>query len=211
VLRAVRDAVAAQLPVKVTLAWIEQDNPLLTDVMRDRTACAEDLPVPIVVPLLLSRGTHTSRDLPPEARGPLGPDPLLTRILLDRLRQARIAAGRPLVLAATGSSDPLGTLDVMTQAQMLETAWEAPVRAGFVTGEPSLAAAAQAASSASADGEQSRWSGPPAIVSYFLAPGRLPDSARAETEHLGTHPALIELVLTRYRGVAPVGVTRMGL
>ncbi len=205
VLRALRDAVAARLSVEVTLAWIELDTPLIGDVMRAR----EDPPV--VVPLLLSRGTHTARDLPPGARRALGPDPILTAILLDRLREAAITPGRPLVLAATGSTDPLGTCDLLAQAEMLEAAWKAPVRPGFVTGEPSLSAATEAASAAAGESTQNRSSEPPAVVSYFLAPGRLPDSAEADTDHLGTHPALIELVLMRYHGVAPLGVTRMGL
>lgn len=201
VLRALRDAVAIRLaPLHVVLAWIELDTPLLSDVL-GRTAGAARPPV--VVPLLLSRGTHMSRDLPATATAPLGPDPVLTQILLDRLREAGIAAGRPLVLAATGSADPAGIADVHTQAELLEAAWGAPVRAGFVTAAPSLSSAA--ATVAGLD------HGDPAIVSYFLTGGRLPDSAQADTAHLGGHPALVELVLTRYRGAAPVGVTRMGL
>jgi sirohydrochlorin ferrochelatase len=40
------------------------------------------------------------------------------------------------------------------------------------------------------------------VVSYFLAPGLLPDAARAVTRPLGDHPAVADLVLTRYRQVA---------
>jgi sirohydrochlorin ferrochelatase len=187
--------------VDVRLAWIELDDPLLSDLVPP----AGD-PSTVVVPLLLSRGTHVSRDLPAGAREPLGPDPLLTQILLDRLAEARIAAGRPLVLAATGSTDATGIADVRCQARMLEQAWGAPVGAGFVTAEPSIEAAAAQARAAA--GPQSA---PAAVVSYFLAPGRLADLARADTGHLGGHPALVALVLMRYRGAAPVGVTRMGL
>ena len=187
--------------VSVVLAWIELDTPLISDVVPAGTHPAE---TPIVVPLLLSRGTHVARDLPPGARAPLGPDPLLTTMLMDRIAEAGIAPGRPLVLAATGSTDPEGIADVQDQAQLLEDAWGAPVRAGFVTAQPSLAEASE-------DAATEAGTAPPAIVSYFLAPGRLPDSARADTAHLGDHPALVELVLMRYRGTAPGGVTRMGL
>jgi sirohydrochlorin ferrochelatase len=215
VLGGLRDAVAARLaPAQVTLAWIELDAPLVADLVANLVSHPQaragahrpsERP-PIVVPLLLSRGTHVVRDLPPTATAPLGPDPLLTRILLDRIAEAAIAAGRPLVLAATGTSHPEGVSDVTAQAAMLEAAWGAPVRAGFVTAEPSLASAAAAASAASANpGARA------AIVSYFLAPGRLSDGAGADTEHLGHHPTLVELVLARYRGAAPVGVTQMGL
>jgi sirohydrochlorin ferrochelatase len=216
-LRGLRDAVAARLaPLRVVLAWIELDAPLLTDLIGppegDERATQQSGPV--IIPLLLSRGTHTARDLPAAAAPPLGPDPMLTRMLLDRLREAGIAAGRPLVLAAAGSADALGTLDVSRQAQMLEAAWGAPVRAGFVTSEPSLEAAAAQASAASAltpgQGTSPAHTAP-AVVSYFLAPGRLPSSARPDTEHLGSHPQLVELVLLRYRATAPDGVTRLGL
>jgi sirohydrochlorin ferrochelatase len=208
VLRKLRDAVAARLaPLSVVLAWIEFDEPLLADVLPSSSNPAT---APVVVPLLLARGTHALRDLPPAATGPLGPDPLLTRMLIDRIGQAGIVTGRPLVLAAAGSADPSGALDVMTQARMLESAWHAPVRAGFVTAEPSIAAAAAAAAAAPRNGPSPAQSAP-AIVSYFLAPGRLPDSAGAETAHLGDHPALVELVLMRYRGAEPVGLGRLGL
>lgn len=211
VLGELRDAVAAHLaPARVTLAWIELDAPLIADLVANlpldpRSASVPDTPV--VVPLLLSRGTHVSRDLPASATPPLGPDALLTRILLDRVAEAAIAPGRPLVLAATGTSDPAGIADVVRQAAMLEAAWGAPVRAGFVTAEPSISSAAAAASAASPVRAKTE----PAIVSYFLAPGRLSDGAGAETAHLGGHPELVELVLARYRGASPVGVTQMGL
>ncbi len=214
VLRRLRDAVAERLaPLTVVLAWIELDRPLLTDVIGPVEAAGTP-PATVVVPLLLSRGTHLARDLPPTAAAPLGPDPLLTHMLLERVRQAGIAPGRPLVLAAAGSADPLGTSDVSEQAQMLEAAWGAPVRAGFVTSEPSLASAAEDAAAASRSLRENATSPaalPPAVVSYFLAPGRLPRSARPHTEHIGTHPALVELVLLRYRAAAPDGVTRLGL
>ena len=199
VLRGLRDAVAKELhPLRVVLAWIELDSPLVTEVVPPAGSDRSE-PQPVVVPLLLSRGTHVARDLPPGARPPLGPDPLLTQILLDRIHEAGIAPGRPLVLAATGSTDPDGTADVLRQAELLEAAWGAAVRVGFVTGLPSVADAV------------SQCGEPPAIVSYFLAPGRLPDTAGCQTAHLGTHPALVHLVVARYSGAAPVGVTQMDL
>jgi sirohydrochlorin ferrochelatase len=195
VLRGLRDAVAKQLhPLGVVLAWIELDSPLVTEIVP-----VAGHPMPVVVPLLLSRGTHVARDLPAGARPPLGPDPLLTEILLDRIHEAGIAPSRPLVLAAAGTTDPDGVADVQRQAQLLEAAWGASVRVGFVTGLPSVSDAVRQS------GESA------AIVSYFLAPGRLPDSAGCETAHLGTHPALVHLVVARYSGAKPVGVTHMDL
>ncbi len=213
-LRRLRDAVAARLaPRTVVLAWIELDAPLLSDVIGalDDTGPQH---IPVVIPLLLSRGTHLTRDLPKTATPPLGPDPMLTQMLLDRLREAGVAPGRPLVLGAAGSPDPLGTFDVSAQAEMLEEGWGAPVRAGFVTSKPSLADAAEqaaAAGRAAAKHVLSPAGSAPAVVSYFLAPGRLPRRAGPDTEHIGSHPALVDLVLLRYRAAAPDGVTRLGL
>src|SRR4051812_17908961 len=56
VLRALRDAIAAELSARrVVLAWIELDTPLVSDVMAQ---LADPGNPPVVVPLLLSRGTH---------------------------------------------------------------------------------------------------------------------------------------------------------
>ena len=190
ILGGLRDAVAARLPhASVLLAWIELDVPLLADVLPPKAALQRAVP-PVVVPLLLSRGTHVTRDLPPGAAPPLGPDPVLTTILLDRISTAGIAAGRALVLAATGSNDPDAGADIEAQAALLERAWRAPVGVGFVTASPSIA-------DACADLERTHGA-PPAVVSYFLAPGRLPASARADTGYIGDHPLLVDLVLDRY-------------
>src|ERR1700712_4619759 len=104
--------VAARLPgVEVRLGFIELSAPLLTDVL-------PELDDPVVVPLLLSRGTHVARDLPEGATPPLGPDPVLTAVLLDRITEAQIPSGTPLVLAGTGSATSEGQEDVCGQAAL---------------------------------------------------------------------------------------------
>jgi sirohydrochlorin ferrochelatase len=183
------DNVAARLPgLDVRLGFIELSSPLLTDVL-------PELDDPVVVPLLLSRGTHVVRDLPEDAAPPLGPDPLLTEVLLDRIGEAGIPEGTPLVLAGTGSATTEGQADVRAQAALLEDGWNAPVIAAFVTAAGPTVPEAVAQLTVSAGR-------PPAVVSYFLAPGLLPDAARAVTRPLGDHPAVADLVLTRYRQVA---------
>lgn len=178
-------AVRRRLPqVEVALAYIDFGSPSFP-------AEHVRLPDAVIVPLLLSRGTHTTRDLPPEATSPLGPDPRLTGALLDRTREAGIAPAMPLVLAATGTLDRDGRADVREQARLVQAAWGAPVRAGFVTAaEPTV--------------EQARCAvlaehGAVAVVGYFLAPGRLPTTSGAVTDPLGDHPDVVELVVDRYR------------
>lgn len=184
--------VAARLPdVDVRLGFIELSDPLLTDVL-------PQLDDPVVVPLLLSRGTHVFRDLPAEAAAPLGPDPVLTAVLLDRIAEAGIDRSTPLVLAGTGSATAEGQQDVRSQAAMLAEHWPAGVTAAFVTAaHPTVAEATEDVRATS--GVE------PAVVSYFLAPGLLPDAARAATRPLGDHPAVADLVLARYQQVLPVG------
>ena len=147
-----------------------------------------------MVPLLLSRGTHIARDLPGDAAPPLGPDPVLTDVLLDRIAEASIPSGTPLVLAATGSATAEGRADVRAQAELLEQRWGAPVVGAFVTTSPTIAEAVEQL--------RERTGSAPAVVSYFLAPGLLPDSAQAVTRPLGDHPAVADLVATRYRRCA---------
>lgn len=192
-LRVLVDNVTTRLPgVDVRLGFIELSSPLLTDVL-------PELDDPVVVPLLLSRGTHVVRDLPEDAARPLGPDPVLTGVLLDRIAEAGIDPARPLVLAGTGSATDEGQQDVREQAAMLEQHWPAGVTAAFVTAaRPTVAEAITAVTAERGVA--------PAVVSYFLAPGLLPDAARADTRPLGDHPAVADLVLARYRSVAPVGL-----
>jgi sirohydrochlorin ferrochelatase len=185
-LRVLVDNVSALLPgVDVRLGFIELSAPLLTDVL-------PELDAPVVVPLLLSRGTHIARDLPEDAAPALGPDAVLTAALLDRVVEAGIPAATPLVLAATGSATTEGQDDVRTQAAMLAGHWPAGVTAAFVTAARPTVEEAIEQVTAERGTE-------PAVVSYFLAPGLLPDAARAATRPLGDHPAVAGLVATRYR------------
>ncbi len=190
-LEALTAAVSALLPdTAVQLAWIEFGAPLVSALQPfDRH---EDVR-PIVVPLLLAHGMHLEQDMPAEAdvTPPLGPDPQLTAVLLDQVAQAGIAAGCPLVLAATGSKHTQGRTDVEQQARWLEGAWGAPVSAAFVTSSPSIADATAELTAATGT--------PPAVVGYFLAPGRLPTASGAVTSPLSSHPGVADLVADRYR------------
>lgn len=189
-LRLLVENVARRLPgVDVRLGFIELSSPLLSDVL-------PTLDDPVVVPLLLSRGTHTMRDLPIDAAPPLGPDPVLTDVLLDRIAEAGILPGTPLVLAGTGSATVEGREDVGSQARLLEQRWGAAVQPAFVTTSPTVEEAVTHLGD--------RTGAEPAVVSYFLAPGLLPDSARAMTRPLGDHPAIADLVSARYRLVVAV-------
>ncbi len=188
------EALQHRLPtVSVRVAYLDFGSPSFPEARAS-------LPEAVIVPLLLSRGTHSRRDLPPEAAPTLGPDPRLTEVLLDRVSEAGIAPETPLVLAAAGTLDPEGRDDVREQAQLLHAAWGAPVVAGFVTA--AVPTVRQARTQVEAE------HGRVAVVSYFLAPGRLPTASRAVTAPLGDHPQLVELAADRYRTRAAAGAAR---
>jgi sirohydrochlorin ferrochelatase len=95
----------------------------------------------VVVPLLLTSGFHHRVDVARAVDRPnalaarvLGPDLLLTRVLLRRLRQSGATPDDVIVLGAAGSTDPRALRDVDASARMLGSAWGAPVPAGHVNG-----------------------------------------------------------------------------
>ncbi|POM22496.1 Sirohydrochlorin ferrochelatase [Actinomadura rubteroloni] len=187
--------------VPVAEAYAEIAEPRLEDALR----AAGDRPV-VPVPLLLARGYHALIDIPgrverlrPDALPgrPLGPDPLLADALAARLR----ALGEPrrgdaVVLAAAGSSDPVGVADVEAAARLLSRRLRRPVATGFVAaGGPSLADVVADLRAAGAERVLA--------ASYVLAPGFFHDrmaasGADAVTAPLGAHDAVARLLLRRY-------------
>jgi sirohydrochlorin ferrochelatase len=158
----------------------------------------------VIVPLLLSSGYHIATDITDAAASagarvaaPLGPDQLLLTALTDRLADAGVPAGTPVVLAAAGSSDPAATADVSQQAGLLANLLDVPVAEAYLSA--ALPTVAQAVARL-----RCQTGGKVAVASYLLAPGHFQDQladcgADWVTEPLGGHPALAGLVLDRYR------------
>ena len=206
------DAVRTREPeLDVRLAWVELLTPDLRAALAEVPA---DRPV-VVVPLLLSSGYHDRVDIPaavasvrPDAvrARVLGPDPLLAVALADRLAEAGWRAGDAVVLAAAGSSDPDAVASVRDQADLFEAELSrrlrapvppVPVTVGFASAaEPDVATAVAMARTGAARRV--------AVAPYLLAPGffadTLPDAgADLLAAPLGAHPAVVDLVLRRYR------------
>ncbi|MEV6492528.1 CbiX/SirB N-terminal domain-containing protein [Actinoplanes sp. NPDC051633] len=103
-IRALADTVAMTRPgLDVRLTHVDVQRPRLVDTMG---GLAPSGGAPVIVPLLLSTGYHVRVDIAEAAGGsvvtpPLGPDPLLTEIMAER-----IGPHDAVVLAAAGSSDP---------------------------------------------------------------------------------------------------------
>jgi sirohydrochlorin ferrochelatase len=182
----------------VRVAFIQHAQPTLADGLAAAGAGS------VVVPLLLSTGYHLRTDIAGPAgaegtrvAGPLGPDPLLVTALLSRLAEAGVPTGAAVVLAATGSADPLASTEVTDQAQLLTDQLGVPVVAAFAaTGRPTVPEAVSDL--------RARTGGQVAVASYLIAPGQFHHSlgqsgADWVTEPIGDHPALAGLIIDRYR------------
>jgi len=157
----------------------------------------------VVVPLLLSTGNHVRTDLPAAVvgsggpvrmAGPLGPHRLLAQAQAARLRAAGAEPGRPVVLVAAGSRDPLAGPDLAAAVRLLAEVWGAPVRLATLSGPGPRPADVVTPDHA--------------VSPYLLAPGHFADRARAESassgcvaDLLGAHPAVVELVVRRARSL----------
>lgn len=197
---ALRDRVAELLPgVQVTDAYVDVQEPRLAEVVE--SLVGQGIPT-VIVPALLSTGYHVEVDIARTvanselvvATPPLGPDPLLAAILVDRLDEAGVVPEDPVVLAAAGSSRATGVAAVRRQAELL-----AALRPGTVTAAY-ISAAQPSVEEALVAGDRG---GPQAaIASYLLGHGMFHDRLRRHgavvSEPIGTHPRLAELVRQRY-------------
>jgi len=154
----------------------------------------------VVVPMLLSTGYHVAQDIPSVAAGRpevrladrLGPHPLLTSALIDRLTEAGGAAADQIALVASGSSHPAAADDLARAADDLADRLRRPVVPVTLDADPAGRIA------------ELRGSGTVAVASYLLAEGFFADQVRAAapglpvTAPIGAHPAVVELVWHRY-------------
>ena len=195
-----------RLAVPAVASYVELCEPSLGEVL------ATSRTPTVVVPLLLSTGHHVRHDLPAalaaaagpaRMAGPLGPHPLLAQAQSAQLRAAGAEPGRPVVLVAAGSRDPLAATDLATAASLLAQAWGAPVTLATLSGPGPRPVEVVTPDHA--------------VAPYLLAPGHFAARARAESaaagcvaDLLGAHPAVVELVVERFgevvRQVSPEAV-----
>jgi sirohydrochlorin ferrochelatase len=152
------------------------------------------------IPAAASHAPHLRARVAP----PLGPHPLLAEALYDRLleagwprqlsERARRRAG--IVLAAAGSRDPDAAEDLHRAAALLARRAGVPVLpAHGSAGAPDVETALRTLAG--------RGRTRTAVAAYFTAPGRFATQAASATDGiaaapLGTHPALVTLILHRY-------------
>jgi sirohydrochlorin ferrochelatase len=191
---------------RVEAAFVQHEEPSLTTALPGATAQA-GTDGAVIVPLLLSSGYHLSSDIGAAARtagvpvaGPLGPDPRLVRALADRLDEAGVPGGVPVVLAAAGSRDPRALADTRRQAALLAACRGTSVVAAFASAaRPTVDEAVTFLAALTGK--------PVAVAAYLLAPGLFHDqlwlsSGTWVSAPLGDHPAVADLIVDRFRGVA---------
>lgn len=168
----------------------------------------------VVVPLLLSGGFHVSVDVAAavEDRGPgagrataatpLGPDPRLVDLLVERLAEAGLRPDDVVVVAAAGSSRPGAARDVEELAAGLRERVSGPVTVGYgAMAKPSVPDSVAAARVDLAAGARV------VVAAYLLAPGFFYDrvleaGADVVTAPLAPDARLTAVVLDRYAAAA---------
>ena len=169
----------------VRVAYADVRQPDVTAVVR---ACTRA----VVVPAFLAAGYHVRVDIPAQVAAAGTPAVITPHLGLGlvvvaryRLWEAGWVPGQPVVLAASGSTDPRAGAEVAAAARLLGAR-----TVGFVaTAGPALADVLTPGA---------------AVASWFLAPGLFHRRAvAAGATHtaapLGAHPAVAELVVRRYR------------
>lgn len=185
-------------------AFVDVQSPGLEEVLDTVDGLA------VVVPLLLTSGFHHRVDIARAVDRPyavaarvLGPDPLLTSILLRRLRQAGVTDDDVVVLGSAGSTDPRALRDVDVSARLLASARGAPVPVGHVSG--SGTPIGEAISAARRSGRRV------VVASHVMAPGhffeQLQESgadvvSRPLLDGAEVEPEMISLVLDRFADAA---------
>jgi sirohydrochlorin ferrochelatase len=174
-----------------TAAFVDVQPPTVVDVVAGLSAAGRSA---VVVPLLLSGGYHVHVDIAGAVAGadsavaarPLGPDPRLVEVLLDRLAEAGADARDPLtavVLAAAGSSDPRSVADVEDTADLLQRSWAGAVTTGYGSAaQPTVPDAVAAARRGGAERV--------VVAAYLLAPGHFHDKLAAAGADFVTAPLL---------------------
>ena len=204
-IRRLVDGVRGRLPdVDVRQAFVDVEAPGLASALADVDGPAT------VVPLLLGAGFHVRVDIatavqarPGAITAPtLGPDRLITSLLLDRLRDVGLESDDAIVLAVAGSSDVRARLAADRAAAMLATSLRRRVRVGHLggAGRPLEHAISEARRELGSSGRV-------VAASYLLAPGFFASRLDASSADVVTAPLcsgvrlddrLVDVVVQRY-------------
>ena len=220
-IRRLVDAVQDRLPyVAVRQAFVDVESPDLATVL-------DSVAGPVtVVPLLLGAGFHVHVDIatavatrldngePTTTAPTLGPDPAITGLLLDRLRDVEPRPDDAVVLAVAGSSDVRARLSADRAAAMLATSLRRRVRVGHLggAGRPLERVIAEARRDTDRRGRV-------VAASYLLAPGFFASRLEESPADVVTAPLssgvrlddrLADVVVRRYLAASRPSLARLG-
>jgi sirohydrochlorin ferrochelatase len=206
----VAEALRRRLPcTTVEVAFLSHGEDTVVDVL---TGLARRSDV-MVVPLLLAPGHHVDVDIDEAVTAvramhesrvtvapPLGPHPLLSSAVVDRLRESGLEKGRPAVVLLAGA---LTASALAEAAEPLAASGGWDVRAVEVDEVP-----------AAIDDARRKGANVVAVAPYVIAPGafasRIQDAGRAANfvaAPIGAHADLVRVVVDRATD-APVGALR---
>lgn len=193
--------VSVALGSTVHVAFVDVLGPTPSEVLRDLSEPT------VLVPAFLARGYHVNTDIPVHVGASghpdvtiteaLGPSPQLTRVLTDRLIECDWCLGDSVVLAAAGTSDRGAQSDLRRTSALLSAVIGDRVELAYAaTGEPTVADAVARL--------RRRGARRVVVASCLLAEGLFQDRLRnsgadAVADPLGTHPAMIRLIASRFR------------
>jgi sirohydrochlorin ferrochelatase len=204
------DRLAGLVGGQVVVAYADVRPPTLADVLAD-------IPGPaVVVPAFLAAGYHVRVDVPAQLAAtdrsdvslaePLGPDPILIEVAVQRLRAAGWQSGDMVFLGAAGSTDPQAIADVQRAAAMMSERIGQPVEVGFATGTPKIADLVAAHRAGDLPGTSQA-----AVASWLLAPGMfqrtlVSSGANVVADPLGAHPRVAAVIRARYAAACAISV-----
>jgi sirohydrochlorin ferrochelatase len=217
-IRRLVEGVRDRIPgVDVRQAFVDVEAPDLPTVLAEVSGPVN------VVPLLLGAGFHVHVDIatavdarvasgqPTTTAPTLGPDPAITGLLLDRLRDVELTPDDAVVLAVAGSSDVRARLSADRAAAMVATSLRRRVRVGHLGGAGRPLEDVIAEARREVDG-----GGRVIVASYLLAPGFFASQLDASAADVVTAPLssgvrlddrLVDVVVRRY--VSPAGRSQL--
>lgn len=186
----------ADVPVQTTFLDHSTKTPSWGLEQLARAGCGDA----VVVPLLLGAAFHLREDLPNQlgTRIPtrladhLGPDPLVIDALVDRLGSTD---AETVVLVAAGTTEASSQHETAAAANLLAKRLDREVTIAFAAAaQPDVPTAISQAK------------GTVVVLPYLLCEGRFSDQTALQAEAagvecrpvIGAHPAIAELVVTRY-------------
>lgn len=196
--RLARKVARARPGIDVIRAYVDIQSPHVGDLAASLAMSSREA---VIVPVLLSTGASVSESIESVARRhralaaePLGPDPALARLMVDRLRAAGASDGDGVVLVCGVNRTSPVRETVEQAAELLRQEWVGPVDIAFGRdeGEPEETVRRMRERASNV-----------AIASYVMGRGKLYRRWRsAGADYLsapfGSDDALVDLILQRF-------------